>query len=221
MDQLVTQGPIVGSFTSSDDFEKFGQDKQKCLNDVFTYDGISEKGGGHAITITGYGLLNNKFYWLVQNSWGENWCDSGFIKMEIGQFNEISFSEPYVPPEQVTPVEIDVNFHSIDNGCHVLINTTSSLDKWKNTLSVKFTHEKDAKEIEFQIGKNKIRGKNEINCYYEVNRVNNERKRGKYIYKGFESLGAENSFKLNSFKGKSFQFYGKDNITFYGYSQYY
>ena len=221
MDQLVTQGPVVGVFDVYGDFDNFGNDTIKCLNDVYTYDGVSIYRGAHAVTITGYGFLNNKFYWLVQNSWGEKWCDSGFIKMEIGQFLEISFSEPNIPPEQVTPVEIDISLKSLTTDCYLIVNTTSSLDKWSNTLNVKFTHEKEAQNIEFQIGKNKIRGKDEINCNYEISKVYFGRKRGKYIYKEFESLGVENTFKLNSFKGKYFYYYGFDNIEPYKYNQYY
>ena len=212
MDQLVTQGPIFGGFTTHEDFATFYNDKEKCLNDVYTYDDKSENTGGHAIIITGYGLLNNKFYWLVQNSWGENWCDSGFIKMEIGQFNSISFSEPNVPPEQVTPVEIDLDLESFSFDCIFEFSTTSSLDQWKNTLNIKFTHENEAQDIDFQIGKNKIRGKDEINCFYERKKIFSERKKGKYNFKGFESLGVENTFKLNSFDGKYFNFYGYDDI---------
>ena len=44
---------------------------------------------------------------------------------------------------------------------------------------------------------------------------------GKYTFKGFESLGVENTFKLNSFKGKYFYYYGFDNIEPYKYNQYY
>ena len=86
------------------------------------------------------------------------------------------------------------------------------MDQWKNTLNIKFTHENEAQDIDFQIGKNKIRGKNEINCFYERKKIFNERKKGKYNFKGFESLGTENTFKLNSFDIKDFYFYGYDDI---------
>ena len=121
MDQLVTQGPILGGFVVYQDFEVFGRDTNKCLNDVYTYDGVSEEGGGHAVTIVGYGLLKNKFYWLIQNSWGADWCDSGFIKMEIGQFFGVSFSEPYIEPSQADPVEIDVTLKSAALDCLLLL----------------------------------------------------------------------------------------------------
>ena len=151
MDQLITEGPIVAQFTISEDFNKFAEDEKKCLNDVYTYDGYSRKTGTQFVTIIGYGLLNNKFYWLIQNSFGENWCDHGFMKMEIGQFLWIAFPEPYIPPEQVTPVDIEVFLESVDPfNCYLKVNTTSSLDKWKNSLYVKFTHESGGPDFEFQ-----------------------------------------------------------------------
>ena len=156
MDQLVNYGPLRTGFDVFKDFYDFSYNTTKCLNDIYTYDGTSSKSGAHSVIIVGYGLLKNKFYWLIQNSWGSDWCDHGLIKMEIGQFKGISFSEPYIPPEQVTPVEIDVNFIKSGDDCNLLINTASSLDNWNNTLDVQFTHEDGTSNIFVRIGKNKI-----------------------------------------------------------------
>ena len=221
MDQLVTQGPILGGFTVYQDFRVFGRDTNKCLNDVYTYDGVSEESGGHAVTIVGYGLLNNKFYWLIQNSWGPNWCDNGFIKMEIGQFFAVSFSEPYIEPSQADPVEIDVTLKSTELDCSLTVATSSSLDNWNNTLNAKFVHETKPDFLEFQIGKNKIKGQNKISCYSEVNRLYYNIKKGKYFYKEAESLGKENTFKLNSFEGKYIYNYGYDTLSPLVYKDYY
>ena len=59
--------------------------------------------GGHAIIVVGYGFLNGKFYWQIQNSWGPNVCDNGFIKIEFGQVNieVVAFSEPYIEPNNL------------------------------------------------------------------------------------------------------------------------
>ena len=188
MDQLVNYGPMRTGFTVYKDFNDFGNNKTKCLNDIYTYDGTSASYGGHAVTIVGYGLLKNKFYWLIQNSWGEHWCNNGFIRMEIGQFKGVSFSEPKIPPEQVTPVEIDVNFEKSGLDCNLAVNTNSSLNNWKNTLDVKFSHEDGTSNLFFQIGKNKILGKDVISSNVEIYKTYYHLKKGKYIYNGFQSL---------------------------------
>ena len=40
--------------------------------------------GGHAIRIFGYGTENGVKFWLVANSWNENWGDKGTFKILRG-----------------------------------------------------------------------------------------------------------------------------------------
>ena len=125
MDQLINEGPITAIFDVHNDFYEFGKDKSLCQNNVYTFDEESMIDTTHMVTIIGYGLLKNKYYWLVQNSYGESWCDNGFIKMEFGQFKEIGFSEPNIERKYDTPIEIPVNYENQDVNCY--LNITSSL----------------------------------------------------------------------------------------------
>ena len=37
----------------------------------------------HAVLTVGWGHDDGKEYWLVKNSWGEDWGDDGYIKIAI------------------------------------------------------------------------------------------------------------------------------------------
>ena len=40
--------------------------------------------GGHAVRLLGWGVENGTPYWLVANSWNEDWGDRGYFKVLRG-----------------------------------------------------------------------------------------------------------------------------------------
>ena len=212
MDQLINFGPVVTRITSYRDFNIFFSN-ENCPDEVYTYDGVSEETGGHAMVIVGYGFLKGKYYWLIQNSWGEG-CDKGLVKIEFGQVEveNIAFSEPYIEEKEEDSKEIDLKLNSISNYCDLNISTNSSLEDWKSPLFIRFVDLAGEKYFNYICGVNTLINESKIiNCDYETQKIIISN--GKYKFKDFESLGKENTFiSDNSFSEASFDIYGINSI---------
>merc|ERR1711998_375102 len=73
---LMTNGPLYVAFTVYDDFETYKSGVYKHTTGGFL--------GGHAVEMIGWGTENSEDYWLIKNSWNEEWGDNGLFKIARG-----------------------------------------------------------------------------------------------------------------------------------------
>jgi C1A family cysteine protease len=78
--EIYNNGPVTAIFQVCQSFYNFFNDQSNKAQ-VYTTScttSSSDYVGGHAISIVGWGTnANGVAYWLIENSWGVNWGDSG------------------------------------------------------------------------------------------------------------------------------------------------
>ena len=86
-DALVNNGPLsVGLFMSGE-----------FVGNVYRWDGQMRR--DHSVIITGYSDTGN--YWIVKNSWGEDWNDDGYFNVgygECGIEDHARYVDEVIPP---------------------------------------------------------------------------------------------------------------------------
>ena len=75
--EIFQHGPVEAAFSVFSDFLTY-------KSGVYEHK-TGEQLGGHAIKIMGWGVEDGKKYWLVANSWNEDWGDKGTFKIARGQ----------------------------------------------------------------------------------------------------------------------------------------
>lgn len=90
MQEIYKNGPITGMFFVHQSFLSYKSGVYKA--GFFVTDPML---GGHAIKIMGWGTENGEDYWLVANSWNEDWGDKGFFKIQRGH-NQCQIENPVI-----------------------------------------------------------------------------------------------------------------------------
>ena len=226
MDQLINFGPVVSEFDFYDEF--YSLRRNKSCSDIIYRHTITEKDSEknrttHGVIITGYGFAHNKFYWIIQNSWGTEFCDNGFAKIEFGQVSieRIYFSEPYIQ-KKTTEKEIGVNL-ILNEDCKFKFNTNLNIDgSEEDYFEMSFINiDFPENNIYYQCGFPSLKTKNEGFC--DLNPKTYKKFKGNYKFSEYQSLKVNNSFKLNfpNLSGNEFLYYGQDYIdALYDYDLY-
>ena len=78
MREISGRGPFCGTLELTQSIYKYKGGVYKCAK--------GEKSDGqHAVAIVGYDTTASTPYWLIQNSWGPNWGERGYIRVAMGQ----------------------------------------------------------------------------------------------------------------------------------------
>lgn len=73
---ILQDGPVAAAFNVFEDFPAYKSGVYKHTTGRLL--------GGHAILIVGWGVENEQDYWIIKNSWNEQWGDGGFFKIVRG-----------------------------------------------------------------------------------------------------------------------------------------
>ena len=97
--ELLQTGPVLTTMTVYDDFMYYTSGVYKHV----TGDAL----GGHAIAIVGYD--DEGKYWIVKNSWGEDWGENGFFRISYDDDSGVGATafafDPIVPDQPLKLVK--------------------------------------------------------------------------------------------------------------------
>jgi len=78
MIEIYLYGPVIATFDVYDDFARFYK------KGVYKKTSTKKKLGAHAAKLYGWGTEKGVPFWYAANSWGTDWGDDGFFKIQRG-----------------------------------------------------------------------------------------------------------------------------------------
>eukprot|EP00826_Nyctotherus_ovalis_P027881 TRINITY_DN2185_c0_g1_i12.p1 TRINITY_DN2185_c0_g1~~TRINITY_DN2185_c0_g1_i12.p1 ORF type:complete len:239 (+),score=52.93 TRINITY_DN2185_c0_g1_i12:375-1091(+) len=87
--EILASGPVAGSVRMESDFATYRQG-------VYQYRpgaGVYSITGEHLVKIIGWGEVDGVKYWQIENTWGSDWGEEGYGKIEISQSDGIVQNE--------------------------------------------------------------------------------------------------------------------------------
>ena len=98
--ELVQNGPMSVSFEVYSDFQQYKRG-------IYHHTGLEDKFNpweitNHAVLLVGYGEEEGTKYWIVKNSWGENWGEEGYFRIMRG-VDETSIESMAVAATPILP----------------------------------------------------------------------------------------------------------------------
>jgi len=123
--EALQYGPILSRMSVYADF----MDYESGIYQHVTGDML----GGHAVTIVGYDLDEN--YWIVKNSWDDDWGENGYFRIKMGDASNISASNRFeiTPFEDVTDIT-DLEDMAVISGIYTVTIKSSDVQNKKVNL---------------------------------------------------------------------------------------
>ena len=85
--EIKLNGPVIASLEIHSDFltYKSGVYNSELARYVYA--------GGHIIKVIGWGVEKGRKYWLIENTWGSDWGEDGFGKIELIDKDDLHISQ--------------------------------------------------------------------------------------------------------------------------------
>jgi len=84
--EIVLNGPVIAAIEVHSDFLTYKEGIYNAEMATYVY------AGGHIVKIIGWGVESRRKYWLIENTWGSDWGENGFAKIEIQDKDDLQMS---------------------------------------------------------------------------------------------------------------------------------